>query len=343
MNYLHTIFGILLLAVAMTGITACSSDDDDTNFSTPQYESVSAYYEVTSHNSDIKSVELTSSGNYIVIRDNASSRQAYFFSRFVIAPDEDETRATTYQNIIKGRFTKISDTEFELEGFGRIVITGNADNAMSLEITPEDGQTYTLTAAKKTQNPDSQKTSWLCRTWDISGFAMKIEMTKGGNTVTVIDGKYSMDDEQRLKQDIVAGLKTLFQTFFPEEYERDREGADATAENAVKDINITGENSPLQIIFTKAGTYMVLYKGEKLAVATWAWDDEEKGILRYSWDYSNMGKDKGSWSTKYGTAEVSFSSHQLVLKEEGNSDVLSEYVGDFSVYKSISWLLEEEQ
>ena len=117
MNYLHTIFGILLLAVAMTGITACSSDDDDTNFSTPQYESVSAYYEVTSHNSDIKSVELTSSGNYIVIRDNASSRQAYFFSRFVIAPDEDETRATTYQNIIKGRFTKISDTEFELEGF----------------------------------------------------------------------------------------------------------------------------------------------------------------------------------------------------------------------------------
>ena len=48
------------------------------------------------------------------------------------------------------------------------------------------------------------------------------------------------------------------------------------------------DDLPIQIIFTKSGTYIVIYAGGELAVSTWAWENEETGRARYSWDYSNI-------------------------------------------------------
>ena len=64
-------FMATLMVIAMAGgvLTSCKSDDDDpmgAELSTPKYEKYAALYEVTDANSDIRSVEFTSAGNYII-------------------------------------------------------------------------------------------------------------------------------------------------------------------------------------------------------------------------------------------------------------------------------------
>lgn len=41
-----------------------------------------------------------------------------------------------------------------------------------------------------------------------------------------------------------------------------------------------------QVIFTKAGTYMVTYPNSELAISTWSWVSQSEGTLRYSWNLS---------------------------------------------------------
>ena len=328
--------GMLVVAAAMTTFTSCSKDDDEgngegnggpTTLTTPKFESVSACYEITSSNSNLKSIELTASGNYIIVKKSAYSRPAYSFSDFLTVTDEGDTRSTEYGNIIQGKFTKISDTEFELEGFGRIVIKGGTSSATSLEITPTGGQAYTLTAVEKTQNPDSEKTTWLCRTWAFYAFKMKMVMKQDGKSCTVIDGKYKMTDEEKFRKDIVAGMKRAYQTFYPQEYSQMKEQADRAAEEAAKNITFDTEGRPEQVIFTKAGTYMVTYKGDRLGISTWSWQDEAKGLMNYSWDYN---------SSKQGTVEVGFFGNQLTIKESGNTNS-----SGFNMDTEVTYYMEE--
>ncbi|MDE6650718.1 MAG: hypothetical protein K2K45_12400, partial [Muribaculaceae bacterium] len=68
---------------------------------------------------------------------------------------------------------------------------------------------------------------------------------------------------------------------------------------------------PENVIFTKSGTYLVTYSDGDLAVSTWRWENEKKGILRYSGDYDHLYDEYES-----GTVEVSFDGNQLVIVEE---------------------------
>lgn len=90
----------------------------------------------------------------------------------------------------------------------------------------------------------------------------------------------------------------------------------------VNDLDYDDE-IPSQVIFTRAGTYMVVWKDE-VDIAYWKWMDEKKGIIRYSWNYNYMDDPDES-----GTINVTFSDGELVVYEE------YEEVEDGDVYKEV--------
>lgn len=290
-------FFLIALSMSMFVFSSCSKNDDEeekapetptpeqSNFTTPTYENVSAKYEITNSSSQFKSFELTASGNYIIVKNGYSARA---FSHF-FGEQEETTRSTSYGNIIYGKFTKKSDTEFELEGFGTIVIKGGANNACSLIITQTGGSPITLPAQRSTQTESSTFTNQLCRTWSIGSFRFTI--IKNGQTL--YDGEYATLEE------LATSLSKMAE-------ELDKEEVDAV--EISKDI--AEVTNPQQVVFTKSGTYMVFYSNTTLAVSTWKWEDEANGKLRYSWNYQNMYDDDYS-----GVVDVSWRGIQLTIKE----------------------------
>lgn len=134
-----------------------------TNLEAPKYESVSAKYNITSAGSDLKSIELTASGNYLIVKNSNGTLRAPAAgkrNRWAAAA-RMVTRAGTdwYNNIIQGKFTKISDTEFRLEGYGTIIIIGSANDAVNLDITLANGSKVEVTAQRSTQMAESAMTS----------------------------------------------------------------------------------------------------------------------------------------------------------------------------------------
>ena len=298
-------FFLIALSMSMFVFSSCSKNDDEeekapetptpeqSNFTTPTYENVSAKYEITNSSSQFKSFELTASGNYIIVKNGYSARaSSHFFGE-----QEEATRSTSYGNIIYGKFTKKSDTEFELEGFGTIVIKGGANNACSLIITQTGGSPITLPAQRSTQTESSTFTNQLCRTWSIGSFRLTIIV----DGATFFDGEYATWDE--MINAYVAKVKEM--------------GEEVSTEEIPDNVN------PKQVVFTKSGTYMVLYSNSTMAVSTWKWEDEANGKLRYSWNYQNMYDDYAS-----GVVDVSWRGIQLTIKEgatESDDDGTSSY------------------
>lgn len=283
--------GWMLLAALMFAcgsmLTACGDDDDDDGggsgtLGTPKYEKESALYKVTSTNTNIASIELTASGNYIVMpRYTYKSRMAKKLvpSRFMKCPfDIERTRASyDVSDIISGKFTKKGDGVYELAGFGTITIVGGEKNAYSLDIVRTNGQTVTVSAQKAEQYKDSDKTNALCRTWKIG--KVDIEGTIGGEKV-----------------------KKTFSTYHQfVSYLSEMSGDDY----------FDDEDNPTGVTFTKSGTYVVYYADGSLAVSTWAWQNEAAGKARYSWDYEDLWDDSES-----DFITITFSGNELLITEE---------------------------
>lgn len=328
----------MFMMVGIVFISACSKDGES-NFEVPKYESVSAKYDITSENSDIKSVELTASGNYIIVRNDAVNVKEFRIPRF-IAKQENSTRSSA-SNIIQGKFTKISDTEFLLEGFGIITIVESSGTAVSLQIAPTNSTPYTLEAQKKEQNPESGKTNKLCRSWRFDAFNMKMGMKYGNNNYTLMEGKYKWEEESKFQNDLKNGYISLIKRIARGQgyniSSSEMTEIEATANKLANSISF-GDNYPEKVIFTKSGTYMVIYHNSSLGVATWTWENENEGKLRYSWDYKDMGNDEGNISTAYGIVKVEFSGNQLVFDESVSN--VNEYVNYFTMKYYMSEIKE---
>lgn len=265
---------LALLAVGFMSYS-CSEDDDDNDgggtssssstLETPAFESVSAKYEIT-NGGDIQSIELTESGNYVIVKND-------------YIPDYDngifaKTRAGS-SGVIYGKFIKISDTEFILEGFGSVVIEGDTDNAFSLQISENGKDPYVVGAEKIEAESSDKMTKNLCRTWDIKKVHLKL----------YVEGKVRYDVTKPASQ-----YKELWKGLFDKiqqiagEYEDEEE--DEYYEDEEEDYSdIIPLHNPEQIIFTKAGSYMITYEDDLLAISTWTWTNSNKGILRYSHNY----------------------------------------------------------
>lgn len=267
--------GMALIAFAtVAGFSACSNDDDDNpggstqELATPAYEADAALFDITSSNSDFSSIELTAAGNYMVVLDQTDYWGAPKKMKKTSAFRKSMVLSRGYSNgIIEGKFTKTGPNTYKLAGFGTITVTSNGSTAVDLDITLEDGTDVNVTAARKNQKPSSLMTNNLCRTWSLERFRYTIK----------INGRVRFDKEVS-----VNNLRELFEAM---------NGFDEDEDMDWDDIDAELEEFPKQVIFTKAGTYLVEYRNSSLAISTWSWVDENAGILRYSWDYDDMEND----------------------------------------------------
>jgi len=284
---------ILLFIFSGLIFGSCSGDGDNGgDFEEPKYESDAARYVITSPGSEYESVELTASGNYII----TEKQRTYTFSQgmanaarmsFLKSANPAKTRATD-NGIIYGKYTKKSDNEYYLDGFGIIVISSTGDNAYDLEITTNSGNSIVLGANRENMYGESTMTNKLCRTWDLK----KAELRAWEN------GKFM-------------GAVTVTKDNYEE---------------------IMGDDEcPVNVVFTKAGTYMVIYSNGELAISTWKWEKESQGLLRYSWNYDALYDPEES-----GLITISFSGKNMVVCEEYEE----EYDGE--VYKDqAKWYFSE--
>ena len=206
---------ILALTAFTTVFTACSNDDDESssgefdynlkaeNLETPKYESNSALFVINNENSNIKSIEFTSSGDYIIVPSyNVYGARENNRKPSIMRKAMKMMTRGYGSEIIYGKYTVREDGTYILEGYGTITVKGSTDNAISLDITPNNGETYTLEAAKKTQMPESQLTNDICRSWTFGSFRFIFTVPALGGTL--LDREYKMNEISKLNEDLTA-------------------------------------------------------------------------------------------------------------------------------------------
>lgn len=294
MTKIFRIMTMIAMLVALPMINACSSSDDGGELQSPEYDKDAALYEISNTNSAYKSIELTESGNYVIIMKNATDtksaelqsqgidKKCNFFSN----PATFSTRSDD-NGVISGKYTKKGEDEYYLEDFGTIKVVSTSGSAVDLDITTLDGTKEVIGANRRNMYSNSAMTDKLCRTWKFE----KIH------------------------------------------YIEKEDGKTVASETITADIASSDEYDefPVQVIFTRSGTYMVFYTDGELAISTWTWDNESAGILRFSWDYDHLYDPDES-----GTVKLEFQGNKLVVTEE------EEYEQGGVLYydMSISYLVE---
>lgn len=298
---------MVIPAVACLGLTLTScSDDDDNNggggipdLPTPAYESSSAKYEMAS-GSPYRSIEFTASGNYVIVADGYSdysySSAGSPLAKSAFRKSPAPVSRAYFNGIYYGTYTKTGENQYNLQGFGTITVNTTGGNAYSLTVTPTSGSAMTLTATKAPESSSSDRTDALCRTWNVD----RVNLKAWFNGSKKFDKTVSVDK-----------LADLF-------------------EDMGEDVDYL--NIPRQVIFAKTGTYMVLYStghgsGNSLDISSWRWEDESKGIIRYSWDIGNFDDDPESLIT------TSFSGKNMTIVEEYSEE--DEEDGDYR--EKVTW------
>ncbi len=298
LNYL--LMSLVAVALSM-GLVACSGDDagdvegGGAQLETPTFETDAAKYEIQDASSAYASIELTASGNYIIQKNGVdyAAPAKMLSEKFAPKPmtmfanQRTKSRASEYANVLYGKYTKLADGKYALEGFGVIEINYDAeDNAYSLEVTPDGGATETLTASKTHVIADGSLTNNLCRTWNIAKF----------RTIVKVNGR------------------TYFDTTFKTMEEFYRKAYEATGDGSfLEELEYMEQNpeeylNPEQVVFTKSGTYMVWYSNGTLAVSFWRWYNENNGVLQYSW--ADVFEEDET-----GYCDIAFKSNQCVVTE----------------------------
>ena len=257
----------MMMVAVCVSFTACSSDDDgndsgnnggNVSFATPPYESDAAKYVISNSGAPYKSIELTASGEYIVIpqgsRYEAKTRA------------EGASRAST-TDIIYGKFTKTNDSEYALADWGTLKIAANGESSYTLSVTGTDGNTHIMSAYKKTVVTDSEQTNKLCRTWDFT--QIRVQMSIQGRSFDKTVAANNMDELNR----------ALLATY--------PEFGDSSDDFLDMDANS-------RVVLTKSGTYLSNSMSGKLEVGVWVWQDEANGVLRTADTMEHINSEKYS-------------------------------------------------
>ena len=83
------------------------------------------------------------------------------------------------------------------------------------------------------------------------------------------------------------------------------------------DITVTPENPgeegydmPVEVLWSKSGTYLVSYLDNSIGLAEWKWRDRSKGTMYYAWD--------GDWTGDYAT--ITFDGNRAVVHDKWEDD-----------------------
>ena len=178
MKKFKTFLFSLIAILCLGNFSSCSSSDDndgDGQLETPQYAADAAKYEITDASSEVKSIELTESGQYIVIMNNVgrNAKQTIGLHKMPATL----TRATSENvGVYYGNYTKTDKDYFLLEDFGTVRINKD-DNGSVASVTihsNKSGNEWTCPArlSPKTNTNNTVTTNRICRTWKIKSVGL---------------------------------------------------------------------------------------------------------------------------------------------------------------------------
>ena len=134
-----------MLLIALTGLTSCTKDNAGKDA-----DRKIGKYEIKDASSPIKSIELTSDGEYIVTKNPASTKAGENL-------DLDDVWAY-------GNFTFINGA-YVLQGFGQIVINLTGDSEARLTIDSGGLEPFTVEASIASTVQETKLNKSLCRHW----------------------------------------------------------------------------------------------------------------------------------------------------------------------------------
>lgn len=187
-----------LLFVSAFSLTGCSDDEGGTtppDLDPPVYASSSGKYTVTSSGSSYESIELGGSGNYLITFSNASDYQASAAVREknsglgLLNRHQGDTRATQMDNYLYGTYTDKGDGTYELEGFGTITLTTDANGKVTgIEVVSDKYGDATLTVQAVESVASGEMTDALCRTWHVESVRyVSLEFATGEKYEETVD------------------------------------------------------------------------------------------------------------------------------------------------------------
>lgn len=178
----------LCAVLGMTLAVSCSSSDDgDGNgpLEPPVYSEEAVKCEFTDPDAPYESLELTESGDYILVVQNDEPNVGP--APFSASPLRGISRAESGSNVKHGTYTKTGEKSYELTGLGTVVFTEN-----SIQITPTNGQTTTYRANFQALLQTSHQINLLCRSWKCVQWRIVVHSPEGS-----LDKTFSSFDAMR--------------------------------------------------------------------------------------------------------------------------------------------------
>lgn len=306
MKKIKLLWAIMFATVMSLSFTACSSDDDEpedpqndiSQFTNPTMADEAARFTITDADAPYSSVELTESGRYVVL----SSANAQYLAPYQakskcqfasLNPAQSRSGA---DGIFTGKYTKVSEGKYILEGFGSITVTtGSSQEACELIICPENGTEIKLGAQKDEVLANDPTTLALCRSWKCNQY--RARFTVNGNVVydRSADFKDLSNLSKQIGQDIYNFVK--------------KNGGDIEEMGSPSDCEPDFSDLADEMIFTKTGSYLLFLNGQ-LSANIWRWGNKNEREIRYSHNILDIQDPDNS-----GNAWLTFSGTQLIVYE----------------------------
>ena len=292
------LLSLLFMGLAIAFITACNDDDDeksengnntaenvngeDVKLPEPKYLNDAAIYHVTSADSEYESIELTESG-YAVITMNSTGKSRMVtrsfmggllpkgsFAQMKTRADDDDDSWTPQCYWL--RYEKTGDGTYRLwhivgsqagKDWGTLKVAKDTPDdpvKARLEITRANGYPQVIEARWDDLWKDDLASQSLCRSWEIEKITVDFvkSYTKGTNKNTV---KKEFSNFKQYYQWIIDEMMNGKK---PSEL-----GIEKTP--TVEEVF----EVPLQIIFTRSGTYIVFYDDGTATINNWVWAEQQ--------------------------------------------------------------------
>ena len=270
---------LLVIAAAMmltaAGFTACGDDNEggigNINLPTPQYEQVSGKYEITSAGSPYESIELSASGNYIVTLSHGGN--------YYNTPVNGVTKSSRRSLLDSGKAKGLTRaTEYDGVIYGTFTSLGGNEFALEGFGTIKLGYSGDEVTSIEVTTQDGQTTQY---------DAKKMPTMNGDNVTNALCRTWRIEKIRDVYYDKQTG---------------ETEDMTVTPENPGED----GYDMPIEVVWSKSGTYLVSYLDGSIGVAEWKWKNRGAGQLYYAWD--------GDWTGDYCT--ITFDGNRAVIHDK---------------------------
>lgn len=216
----------VIVAILSFGFTACSDnegdDDDDNSLISGQlndapYKNEAVKYYILNNNTDIESIELTASGNYIVLyADNQESSSGTSFiakKTGIFHTNATQVNSRSFNRELSryGDFTKKEDNTYELTNFGSIKIISDSQ----LEITINNEGTIVSDVRKESAIAENTLNNRLNHTWKVSSATIQYIDANG----KIIKTKHFTTPDELREETVQAVLVTNHGSFYQIEWD----------------------------------------------------------------------------------------------------------------------------